>query len=252
MSRPCANCEAPLPEPLPKFCPACGQETRLRAPTLGEFVQQLGGAFVSTEGAPWRTLKLPLGRRGELTRQYPAGRRKHHALPLRLYLTTSVLVLLVMRVLTQIGLGAGRAGIKDGRFFCENLPGWPCRRIQRRIDVAPQAFACEAQAIGERFATNRGAAMFVPLPAIAALMKLAYLNRGLRYTEHLVFALHLHAFWFLAIALTLANAGWLDAFATLAVPAYGRAAMKRVHAGRWWPLVLLLALDGVAPWSLLF
>jgi hypothetical protein len=285
MSRPCTNCAAPLPEPLPNFCPACGQETRLRAPTLGEFVQQFGGAFLSTEGALWRTLKLLLARPGELTRQYLAGRRKHYVLPLRLYLTISVVVLLVMRVLTQIGLdepvavkvdagdlssivvdlGTSRAGMKDGRFFCENMPGWLCKRIQRRIDVAPQAFAREALAIGERFVANLGAAMFVLLPAFAALMKLAYLDRGLRYTEHLVFALHLHAFWFLAIALTLANTGWLTVLAVLAVPAYGLAAMKRVYAGRWWPLllraafvslvylfVLLLALAGVALWSLLF
>jgi hypothetical protein len=281
----CPNCEAPLAEPLPKFCPECGQETRVRAPTLGEFLQQFGGAYLSTEGALWRTLKLLLLKPGELTRQYLAGRRKHYVLPLRLYLTISVVVLLVMRVLTQIGLdepvavkvdagdlssivvdlGTSRAGMKDGRFFCENMPGWLCKRIQRRIDVAPQAFAREALAIGERFVANLGAAMFVLLPAFAALMKLAYLGRGLRYTEHLVFALHLHAFWFLCLLLTLLPFEWMPVVAILLVPWYGLAALKRVYGGRWFwrwcraalvSLVYAVALSFVLVfailWSLLF
>jgi len=283
MSRPCTNCEAPLPDPLPPFCPACGQETRVRAPTLGEFAQQFGGAFLSTEGALARTLKLLLTRPGELTRQYLAGRRKHYVLPLRLYLTISVLVLLLMRLLAQfavdgndavrvdpqdrmvISFGSSRAGVEDGRFFCENFPQWLCRRFQRRMDVAPQALEREARQVGERFMSNLGAAMFVLLPAFALLMKIAYLNRRLRYTEHLVFALHLHAFWFIAVALTLANLPLLTLAALIAAPLYALVSMRRVYGGRWWPLllraafvslcylvVLALALAGVALWSVLF
>jgi hypothetical protein len=90
----CLNCGQPLSVPRPKFCGACGQETRVRAPRLMEFAQQFGGAYLATEGALWRTLKLLLFKPGELTRQYLAGRRKHYVLPLRLYLTVSVLVLL--------------------------------------------------------------------------------------------------------------------------------------------------------------
>ena len=80
----CRNCGAPFVPEQRRFCPECGQETRLRAPTLGEFVQQFGGAYFSTEGALWRTLALLLFRPGQLTRHYLAGRRKHYVLPLRL------------------------------------------------------------------------------------------------------------------------------------------------------------------------
>ncbi len=280
----CPNCSAPLAAPPPRFCPDCGQETRVRAPTMGEFVQQFGGAFLSTEGALWRTLKLLLTRPGELTRQYLAGRRKHYVLPLRLYLTVSLVVLLGLRLATSLGLeaevaqvdidarqgasielGSGRAGMKDGRFFCEGLPQWLCRRIQRRVDLAPQALAGEMVELSARFVSNLGGAMFVLLPAFAALMKLAYLRRGLRYTEHLVFALHLHAFWFLALALSMAKLPWLSGLATLAVPVYGLLAMRRVYGGRWGGLVLRAgvvslaylvligaALAAVGVWSLLF
>jgi hypothetical protein len=278
----CANCAALLPDPRPAFCPACGQETRIRPPTIGEFLQQFGGAYLSTEGALWRTLRLLLTRPGELTRQYLAGRRKHYVLPLRLYLTISVIVLLALRLTAQtnvdgsaieltpgstvtVRLGLGSTGLRDGRFFCENLPAWLCRRFERRLDLEPDALAREMRQLGERFVGNIGATMFVMLPAFALLSKLAYWRRRLRYTEHLVFALHLHAFWFFALGLTLFGLALLDAAALVAAPLYALLAMRRVFGGRWAPrllraaaitlvyLVLLgLTLAGLAVWSLLF
>lgn len=294
----CLNCDAPLAEPRPRFCGQCGQETLVRPPTLGEFLQQFGGAYFSTEGALWRTLRLLLTRPGELTRQYLAGRRKHYVLPLRLYLTISVLVLLLLRLVAGINIDdgrekvagvkpkpgvslsvgegdkpinslhvnfiGGRAGMKDGVFFCENMPEWVCKRIQRRIDIDPKTFSREMLALGERFVGNVGSAMFVLLPSFALWLRLAYWNRGLRYTEHLVFALHVHAFWFLALALLMSNVWWLMAPACTAVPWYTLAAMRRVYGGRRWPrllrallistlygITLMLAVVGVGFWTLL-
>ncbi len=230
-------------------------------PTVREFAQQFGGAYLSTEGALWRTLKLLLFKPGELTRQYLAGRRKHYVLPLRLYLTVSVLVLLGVRLLgsdaivikpdaaatiaaenktstMSIGLGGGRAGLRAGVFFCENLPQWLCQRVQRRIDVSPEFVAVEANATKERFLGNLGAAMFLLLPGFALWLRLVYANRRLRYTEHLVFALHLHTCWFLALALILTGVGPLAFAGVVAVPLYALLAMKRVYGGRWWLLLL--------------
>ena len=199
----CLNCGEPLAVPRPRFCPVCGQETNLRPPRLGEFLQQFGGAYFATEGALWRTLKLLLFKPGELTRQYLGGRRKHYVLPLRLYLTISLAVLLLLRVVAavtieapgaielqgaepaslQLDLGVGRAGLQDGVFFCTDLPGWLCRRIQRRIDVEPKLFAREVEQFGLRFVAHLGGAMFLLLPAFALGLQLVYRNRRLRYTE---------------------------------------------------------------------
>lgn len=253
----CLNCSAPLAEPRPRFCGACGQETNLKPPTLSEFIQQFGGAYLSTEGALWRTFALLLLKPGELTARYLAGRRKHYVLPLRLYLTISLVVLVGLRLLVDlstdgggmavnidpgdkaefvaIDIGVARAGIKDGRFYCENLPPRVCARLERRLNLEPAALQREAVALGQRFLSNVGAAMFVLLPLFAMLLKLAYFNRGLRYTEHLVAALHLHAFWFVAFALTLANQSWLSGLAFLAMPVYTMRAWRRVYGGRWWP-----------------
>jgi Protein of unknown function (DUF3667) len=283
---PCPNCDAPLPDPRPRFCPECGQETHVRAPTLGEFVQQFGGAYLSTEGALWRTLVLLLAKPGELTRRYLAGRRKHYVLPLRLYLTVSVIVLLALRLVAgltidsdaarqsvqvdekptslQIELGIGRAGLRDGVFYCEGLPTSVCRRLERRLDFDPKRVAAEVGALGERFLASLGPAMFLLLPAFAAGMAAVYRSRRLRYTEHLVFALHVHTFWFAMLGVTLLPLGGAERLAWLAVPVYTLLAMQRVYGGRWWPrllragvvsllygMALLVALAFAGLWALL-
>jgi hypothetical protein len=281
---PCPNCGAALAEPRPRYCPACGQETHIKPPTLGEFMQQFSGAYLSTEGALWRTLRLLLLRPGELTRQYLAGRRKHYVLPLRLYLTISVVTLLLVRAAGTVGtvnidveppaagakrnltikIGNGSTGLRDGVFYCEQLPDWVCARVQRRIDLDGRALQHEIEQSKDRFLGNLGGAMFVLLPGFALWLKLVYLNRGLRYTEHLVFALHVHAFWFVALALTLPNRLWLSVPAFAAVPWYTLLAMKRVYGGRRGPrllralvvstlygVTLALAVTGVGLWTLL-
>jgi Protein of unknown function (DUF3667) len=263
----CPNCNAALVDPPRRFCPECGQEARVRAPRLMEFVQQFGGAYFSTEGALWRTLKLLLFKPGELTRQYLAGRRKHYVLPLRLYLTISLLVLLFGRLLgdgmvrvteedmrtvdgkklsfsvLQMGDGTG-VGLRDGVFYCDNLPGWLCKRFQRRMDIEPKSVSKEIQQFGDRVERNIGGAMFLLLPSFALWLKLVYRSRRLHYTEHLVFALHVHSFWFVAIALAGGAALiWPDAAGAPAamlalIPIYTFLAMRRVYGGRWWPRVL--------------
>lgn len=288
----CLNCGAvllPQADASPaRFCPACGQEATVKPPTVGEFLQQFAGAYLSTEGALWRSLKLLLFQPGELTRQYLAGRRKHYVLPLRLYLTLSLLLLLALRVSgsLQVDLGppavdapAGQRpevsiltfddgtglGLRNGVFYCDNFPAWLCKRAQRRLDIDARAVADAVEQFKERFLGNVGAAMFLLLPSFALWLKLVYWNRRLHYTEHLVFALHVHAFWALAFGLFLTGVNALALAASVAVPWYTLAAMRRVYGGRRGPrllraavvgllyVVLLgLVMAGVALWSLLF
>lgn len=254
----CLNCGRGFGAARPRYCPDCGQETDLRPPRIGEFVQQFGGAYFSTEGALWRTLALLLFKPGELTRQYLAGRRRHYVLPLRLYLTVSLLALLLLRLVAttelsiegpartapsrpaqaQIGLGPGRVGLKDGVFFCQDVPDWLCQRLKKRIDVDAKGMTEQLERFNDRFLGNLGGAMFILLPIFAVWLKLAYFNRRMRYTEHLVFALHLHAFWFLMVALFTTGIDTIIALAMLALPLYSVLAARRVYGGRWSTTVL--------------
>ncbi|MFL6696285.1 MAG: DUF3667 domain-containing protein [Vitreoscilla sp.] len=79
--------------------------------------------------------------------------------------------------------------------------------------------------------------IFLMLPAFAGIMKLTYWNRRMTYGEHVVFSLHVHAFWFLLfLAIWLAPEG-LAGLLELAVPVYGTWAMHETYGGRWLPTI---------------
>ena len=72
------------------YCSACGQESRIQTPTVGEFVREFVQDQMALEGKLLRTLKLLLTRPGALTLDYISGRRQCYIRPLRLYLALSV------------------------------------------------------------------------------------------------------------------------------------------------------------------
>lgn len=283
----CPNCGCRFGEPRPNFCPDCGQETHLRPPTIGEFVQQFGGNYFAAEGALWRTLAMLLFRPGQLTREYLAGRRRRYVLPLRLYLTLSLVALVALRFAHPmavdvppetaaeiakagkddqilVAVGSLRLGMDKGRFFCQGLPAPVCRHVQRRLELDPKHMARELELASDRFVGHWGTAMFLLVPMFALWCQLAWLNRRLRYTEHLVYALHLHAFWFAAIAVAQLPLPLLPGVASLAMPIYALLASRRVYGGGWWRniarntavavaygLTLSIALGVVALWAFL-
>ncbi len=242
----------------PPFCPGCGQEVRFKPPSVGEFLQQFGGAYLSTEGALWRTLKLLFTQPGELTKQYLNGRRKHYVLPLRLYLTLSVVALLLVRVLGQVdpltgaddpaleaalrsgkptavlNIQGSKAGLREGVLVCERMPRWLCVRVGEQLRADPPGFLLKVKQAKQRVLANWSIVMLVLLPLFTIGLRVAYANRGLVYAEHLVFALHLHSFWACMLLLLLADWLPLTSLAICIMVAYTLLAERRVYGGRWW------------------
>jgi Protein of unknown function (DUF3667) len=261
----CTNCDHPLGEPRPKFCPSCGQETNIKPPTVGEFLQQFSGTYFASEGALWRTIKMLFTQPGELTAQYLNGRRKHYVLPLRLFLSISLIMLLSMRIVgalqfssledpeftkalparpaaISLELGFARAGIEGGTFFCEGLPPWLCQRLHRRMDTSTEALLASLERASDRVASHAGLVMFVLLPAFALGLAFFLRWRGFSFTEHLVFALHLHAFWFAVVAVMMLGFTWLVVTGLVLIPLYAALAFRRVYGGRPGRLALRVAL----------
>ena len=256
----CTNCETQLPYPLPKYCHVCGQQTNVKPPTVGEFMQQFSGTYFASEGALWRTFKLLVSQPGELTARYLSGRRQQYLLPLRLFLSMTLVMLLTMRILgtlqlsvledqelagvlaerpTQISLDLGfvSAGVSNGVFHCTGMPPWLCQRIQTKLDTSTAVLLQQVERVNDRIASYAGVVMFVLLPGFALGLAVLFRYRGLSYTEHLVFALHLHAFWFLMATVFMIGLTWLEWLvwvALLVVPVYGALAFRRVYgAGQW-------------------
>jgi hypothetical protein len=195
-----------------------------------------------------------------LTAQYLTGRRRQYVLPLRLFGLATVVMLVVMRVVsvielsvlddpalaaalaqrpTQVSLelGFGRAGVTEGRFYCEGLTPWLCQRLQVKLDMSTHDLLLQIERVSDRMARNAGLVMLVLLPAFAGVLTLLYRYRGMGYTEHLVFAMHLHAFWFLVVAVIMVAPMLLVLPGLLLIPAYAGLAFRRVYGGRAWGLV---------------
>lgn len=275
----CRNCgtSAPL-----DFCPACGQETALHPPTLGEFLHEFIGHYVALEGALWRTLGLLLFLPGRLTRQYLAGRRRRYVLPLRMYLTASFVFFLALKLLpsgldTQGAMldaaarpdataadiqaaaasaasAAGGSARHTATFVlmgveCGGAGQPPCNRLERFINGVGERFRHDPRSFVEKVRSQLyGAApyaIFLLLPVFSGVVMLAYRNRRMTYGEHVVFSLHLHAFWFIALLLmTLLPVALADVLLCL-VPVYGVLAMRHVYGGRWFATVLRAAFVSV-------
>jgi hypothetical protein len=94
----CHNCGAPAPG---KYCPECGQETRVALPTVRELMRDAAGRLVAIDGRLWRTLYLLLFRPGMLTTEYLRGRRKSYVRPARLFFVMSLLMFAVIRLVAD-------------------------------------------------------------------------------------------------------------------------------------------------------
>lgn len=254
-----SHANLPLPDHCPncatrvhgRYCAACGQETQIQPPTLHEFLHH----YVALEGKLLRTLKLLLFKPGQLTVEYLAGRRQQLVRPLPLYATFSFLFFLFL------GWSMQAQGDHFGNIRVNSRPV---------VTQGPALAGANAADPGQLINVDEVVLKRLPYtilamtPVFAALCRLLYRRRGLRYGHHLLFALHLHAFIFVLYLLTLLPP--VHDYGSLAYPIiwlYLILALKRVYGGRWWPqllrgsalaliygLLTALVLTGLTLWAL--
>ncbi len=94
------------------------------------------------------------------------------------------------------------------------------------------------QDVKQRMVSLAPYAIFLLLPFYAGLLKLVYLGRGMYYGEHIVFALHLHAFLFFLLLAESAVPAAAKSWLLLLAPIYGAVAMQRTYGGRLWVTAL--------------
>ena len=83
--------------------------------------------------------------------------------------------------------------------------------------------------------------VFLLLPAFAGIMMLTYRNRHMTYGEHVVYSLHVHAFWFLVFLGIATLPDSIGGLLYLVVPVYGTMAMREAYGGRWWTTIVRAA-----------
>lgn len=248
----CKNCSATLGG---HFCSNCGQAADVHLLSTKELIHEVAEGLFHGDSRLWRTLKCLWFKPGFLTQQFVAGRRMEYLPPFRLYLVLSVIFFLLASTLPVRNGDAihfdHRAGTPDGETeTCDTLG----IDMFAHLPVLQQ----RAQAICRNVVRDNGAglretaletlpkAMFIFLPLIAFLHRQLYWRPRYAYAEHVVFFLHLHAFYFTAGAIICAGLKAADFWPSLQDAAdslqsllgwcmtiYTVIALKRVFTSSW-------------------
>lgn len=88
-------------------------------------------------------------------------------------------------------------------------------------------------------------AMFMMLPLFALLTKLLYINRGYYYGEHVVYALHIHAFTFFVMLMSALLPDWLAVTVLVAAAIYYLIALQRFFGGNWFFTFIRYSVIGI-------
>jgi hypothetical protein len=273
-ARSCLNCGTLLSG---RFCASCGQAADVHVPTSRELVLEALEGITHSDSRLWRTLKLLWFSPGELTQEFIAGRRAAYLPPFRLYLVLSV----VFFVTASLSPSRNHILVMDPRgqqVDCKQV-----EMVMRGRDWGPRiAHMCTEMKRdnGERLwhfvVSDAPKAMFIFVPLIALLHMLMYWRPRHRYVEHLLFFLHVHAFFFsvmtvvslmLDVGEVLPRAGWAvdwTPYLLWLLPIYTIIAMRRVFELGWgatlakgfalfavYMVVLLLAFAGVVVYAAL-
>ncbi len=268
--RSCANCGASAPG---AYCPDCGQDTRERLPTFPQFMREATGRYVALDGKLWKTLGALVFRPGFLTREYFAGRRRRYIGPARLFLVSSLVLFAVLRFASESievndvfrsdapsPAAAGAVPPKPAAEGAAPRSAGPRVALDEDLDLdlgqLPDSMGALRKRVDRFNHLSRADkveqivagvlrygpyAMFVLLPAFAALLKVLYLGRRRRYParprlygEHLVFAAHNHAFLFVVGTLLFVTPVEIvrQAIAVWAA-IYWRGPLHAIYGGSW-------------------
>jgi hypothetical protein len=250
----CLNCGARLNG---AFCSECGQRALAPYPTVREMVGDAWQELSGWDGRFVRTFRVLLGRPGQLTVDTLEGRRVRYITPVRLYLVASVAYFLCAVSVPNLG-GARAAALPSGlqvtivddsgkrtklspeareeAFKQLNRAPWWAKVIVQPILNDPAAFRI-------RVLETMPRVLFALLPVFATIVALFYRRR--RFSQHLVFALHLHAVVFIVLmvrelsqlARSMPVLRIFELSAAVTIAAYSLMAFRRVY-GESWPRVV--------------
>lgn len=259
----CPNCDHPTGGG--NYCQHCGQETHLHSASFTEFAHEFIGHYVALEGRLWGTFTRLMFRPGLLTLEYMRGRRKRFVEPLRLYLTLSIIFFAVLKFTGAEPVKVGETGltvaqrqelardatkeavgirdsiIANGRTVNDDgeteelketmrkkYPG-AVKQAEHFMELGPEG---QRKALSDGFFKYGPYAMFALMPLFALYLKFLYLGSGMRYGEHLLFALHTSAFAFvLFTAIYFTAYDWLKFAEVCWLVGYLPWAMRRVYGG---------------------
>jgi hypothetical protein len=108
----------------------------------------------------------------------------------------------------------------------------------------------------ETLRSNIPAMMLCCIPLFALVLKILYFRKGRFYVEHLVYALHIHTFFYVAVIITAlavmgANrtlpvlSGWINLVMTIAIVVQVFLSIRRVYGQGWFMTVVKFLVGGL-------
>ena len=184
----CLNCGAHLSG---RYCSQCGQKASDLRVRLGDFFHEAVHEFLHFDGKIIRTMSLLIGRPGQLTIDFLAGKRSRHVSPLRLYLVWSAVFFFL-----ALAFGPAKFAKEGG-----NMPAAVAQKPAEhsfgiRVERGAIKFVGDPQRINEVLVHDSPKAMFVLMPFFALLLFLFFRKRERFFVPHLYFSIHFHAFVF--------------------------------------------------------
>jgi hypothetical protein len=174
----CANCGSPG---TGSYCSTCGQKAVPLNPSLQYFLHEAANELLNFDGKILRSVRLLVTRPGFLTREVFAGRRASYVSPIRLYLVFSVIA---------FALGAA---VPSSGMNVQYTPS-PGETIGPEVELR---LAENVASVNAALNTWVPRAMFLLVPLLAAFVMLSRRRSALNYPQHVYFALHVLAVYFL-------------------------------------------------------
>ena len=264
----CLNCGTGLAGP---FCAQCGQRDIPPYPSVRELAVDAFWELSGWDGRFASTVRTLVRRPGLLTREFLEGRRARYISPLRLYLLCSLLYFVSAAAAPDVKLESGAtmsAGLRTSATIQRDTSG-PVSRSERVANATSGALDANQplskedrdsvladiaraptfmqpflrRSVIDPVGFKRGIfeamprMLFALLPVFAAIVAVFY--RGRKYPEHLYFAIHLHAFVFLALTLAALVkftrfpplVGGIGLAALLTIPVYSTLAFRNTYGG---------------------
>ena len=250
----CLNCGAELTGP---FCSQCGQEDHELRISLKRLVRDFLAEQLGLESKVPTTLWKLISRPGLLTKEYLAGRRVQSLLPLRLYLSASVLYFLLLTLpffgrefnpalkITGVdavaidsarkklaarpdtsGVSISVTGRRATSPRAKEVEQFVNRRLKRFGQMSTEESIQFFKSNFVRYVPN---AVFLLLPVFTLILYLLYRKSGRFFAEHLIFTLHIHAFAFVVLIISLVLPSWLDIVVPTWILVYLFMALRRVY-----------------------
>lgn len=244
----CLNCGA---EVLSKYCPECSQANEPLRLGVGHIFQDALEEFVKFDSKLFNTLKPLLFKPGFLTQEWARGRRVGYISPFKLYLTSTFIFFILTgwdvnrdaaneaRVKKEPAVSTGSTKVDEAAFPTpaskksaeETVKGDPVAvYIVNTLDKMDRLDQTEATiAVIDKLPT----ALFFLLPIFAAALKFFYIRSGRYYVEHLIFALHLHAYFFVILSIVTVLPWDLELIGLAVCGGYAVLALKRYYMQSW-------------------